>query len=269
MKILEKKHYMIYSQNMDKFTTSSWWEIPTQASQEVFAYVNFIQMRDAENAKHLANFELLGRKHIRIMYKNPNIKQLPPSTNLFIKNIDKTANVKDLHSEFLQFGSIVSAKLAVDEKGDSLCYGYVQFEQKESVLKVLLKANAVIFPNVQAQVNEQAFIEELKVNPNLKLTGSILAAEIVRTENDGYAAVVFEKKEDVKQVLDNVPGTQSSQYLFKGKPLDIVEFKARTERPQTQKNNLYLRGFPDPAENVKLDDLKNQVKDYFTKHYGS
>jgi len=65
-----------------------------------FAYVNFMQLRDAENAKHLAQYELLGRKNIRIMYKAPNIKQLPSGNNVFVKNIDKIANIKELHAEF-------------------------------------------------------------------------------------------------------------------------------------------------------------------------
>jgi len=62
--------------------------------------------------------------------------------------------------------------------------------------------------------------------------------------------LVFEKKEDTKTVLDTLPNTTLSQYLFRGKALDIVEFKARTERPQTQKNNLYLRGFPDEVKDI-------------------
>jgi len=128
-------------------------------------------MRDAENAKHLAQFELLGRKNIRIMYKNPNIKQLPPSNNLFVKNIDKSTNIKDLHSEFLQFGSIVSAKLAVDEKGEPLGYAYIQFENKESVYKVLLKSNSVVFPSSTFDPNfiEQQLIEQIKGNYGAKL----------------------------------------------------------------------------------------------------
>jgi len=35
------------------------------------------------------------------MYKAPNIKQLPTGNNVFVKNIDKAANIKELHAEFL------------------------------------------------------------------------------------------------------------------------------------------------------------------------
>jgi polyadenylate-binding protein len=103
-----------------------------------FAYVNFCNPRDAENAKHVAQYEKLGRKHIRIMYKRPNIKQLNTSSNIFIKNIDKAATIKDLHAELSKFGPILSAKLAVDSKGDSLGYGYVQFEREEDAKSTLV-----------------------------------------------------------------------------------------------------------------------------------
>jgi len=110
---------------------------PGTGKSRGFAYVNFCNFKDAENARHVAQYEKLGRKHIRIMYKRSNPKQLNNNANLFIKNIDKAATIKDLHAEMSKFGPILSAKLAVDQKGDSLGYGYVQFEKEEDAKKTL------------------------------------------------------------------------------------------------------------------------------------
>jgi len=108
-----------------------------------FAYVNFCNPRDAEQAKHLAQYEKLGRKNIRIAYKKTNIKQQQNNkSNIFIKNIDKAATIKEVHQEWSKFGTIFSAKLAVDSKGESLGYAYIQFEKEEDAQKALEAAAA-------------------------------------------------------------------------------------------------------------------------------
>jgi polyadenylate-binding protein len=111
---------------------------PNTGRSRGFAYVNFCNPRDAENAKHVAQYEKLGRKHIRIAYKRSNIKQQQNNkSNIFIKNIDKAATIKEVHQEWSKFGTIFSAKLAVDSKGESLGYAYIQFEKEEDAQKAL------------------------------------------------------------------------------------------------------------------------------------
>jgi polyadenylate-binding protein len=103
---------------------------PATGKSRGFGYVNFIYPRDAESARQYAQYEKLGRKFIRIMFKR-NIRDLPPEANVFIKNLDPHVTVKDLHNHFSQVGPILCAKVATNSEGQSLGYGYVQFEKKE------------------------------------------------------------------------------------------------------------------------------------------
>jgi len=105
---------------------------PATSKSRGFGYVNFIYPRDAESARQYAQYEKLGRKHIRIMFKR-NVRDLPSEGNVFIKNLDPSVTVKDLHNHFSQVTglNVLSAKVATDSEGRSLGYGYVQFEKKE------------------------------------------------------------------------------------------------------------------------------------------
>lgn len=50
---------------------------------------------------------------------------------MYIKNIDPKITIKDLDSYFSKYGVIFSSKISLDDNGNSLGYGYVQFEKKE------------------------------------------------------------------------------------------------------------------------------------------
>jgi len=124
---------------------------PNTGKSRGFAYVNFCNPRDAEQARLVAQHEKLGRKYIRIMYKRQNIKGLNEA-NVFVKNIDKHATIKDLHSFMSQIGTVISAKLAVDQKGESLGYGYVQFEKPDDVTRAINELNGAKFKEQNIEV---------------------------------------------------------------------------------------------------------------------
>lgn len=103
---------------------------PATGKSRGFGFVNFIYPRDAESARQYAQYEKLGRKNIRIMFKR-NIRDLVPEANVFVKNLDTNVTVKDLEHHFSQVGPIICAKVSTNPDGTSLGYGYVQYEKKE------------------------------------------------------------------------------------------------------------------------------------------
>jgi len=103
---------------------------PSTGKSRGFGFVNFIYPRDAESARQFAQYEKIGRKNIRIMFKR-NVRDLPPEANIYVKNLDPHVTVKDLHNHFSQVGPVLCAKVSTNSEGESLGYGYVQFEKKE------------------------------------------------------------------------------------------------------------------------------------------
>ena len=76
----------------------------------------------------LSQYEKIGKLPVRIMYKrNPRDQE----GNIFVKNIDTTVTHKELHSRFSQHGNVLTVKIAANQNGESLGYGYVQMERKE------------------------------------------------------------------------------------------------------------------------------------------
>ena len=85
--------------------------------------MNFQQPGDAERALDTMNFDELKGRPMRIMWsqRDPSVRKAAIG-NIFIKNLDKTIDHKQLYDTFSQFGNILSSKIVKDEKGGSKGY---------------------------------------------------------------------------------------------------------------------------------------------------
>lgn len=64
--------------------------------------------------------------------------------NVFIKNLDKKIQLKDLYDTFSVFGNILSCKIQLDEHGNSKGFGFIHFESAEAADKAIEKMNGMI-----------------------------------------------------------------------------------------------------------------------------
>ena len=116
------------------------------------------------------------------------MRDITPEANVFVKNMDPTLTVKILDTTFSKFGNIFSSKIAVDENGESLGYGYIQFENKEGAEKCINEGNNIkikdklisVTPFLNAKNREDCrlnlYLKNLPNTPNLeeKLKVSII-----------------------------------------------------------------------------------------------
>jgi polyadenylate-binding protein len=110
----------------------------------------------------------LAKKHIRIMFKRP-IKDLSNDANIYVKNIDPSVNVKELHNHFNgadNSGGVLCAKVATNSEGQSLGYGYVQFEKPEDAARAVTTFNGTTLKETQLQVG--AFLPKDKRTVTMK-----------------------------------------------------------------------------------------------------
>lgn len=102
------------------------------------AIVIFKEFKEAEKAKYELNMRKLKGKTIRITWhERDSSLRYSNQVNLYIKNIPTQVTPRQFYEYFCKFGEVVSAKLAEDEEGIHLGYGYVHFSTNEAKNKCL------------------------------------------------------------------------------------------------------------------------------------
>ena len=91
----------------------------------------------AETARNATNHEVILQNRIRVAFKR-NIKDLQPEANIFVKNVPNNIDPIEFEKFFLKFGEVFSSRLNILSKDQGgIGYGYVQFDNKDSVQKCL------------------------------------------------------------------------------------------------------------------------------------
>lgn len=110
-----------------------------------YAYVNFHSGVDAERALDTLNFTAIKGRPCRIMWsqRNPAVRK-NTHNNVFIKNLDKQIDNKQLYDTFSAFGNILSSKIATDPTGSSKGYGFVHYDSEDGAQKAIENVNGML-----------------------------------------------------------------------------------------------------------------------------
>lgn len=197
-----------------------------------FAFLSFKTKDDAKSAKDALNYQKIHGWEIRISFKK-SPSDFDPKANIFVKNILRDVTTRQLDELCQQFGNVLCCAVRTDENGQSLGYGYVQYENEEaaaravkaldnvekwgSTLQVqffvpskqrqLEQKNLYIknFPKTWARDRVEAFVEDLKTR------GTVTCAGVYENKPDAavmryYAFLAYDNEEDAKKVIDEFNG---------------------------------------------------------------
>uniref|UniRef100_A0A7N0TPX2 Polyadenylate-binding protein n=2 Tax=Kalanchoe fedtschenkoi TaxID=63787 RepID=A0A7N0TPX2_KALFE len=259
-----------------------------------YGYVNFTSAQDAMKAIEELNFTPLNGKTIRVThsYRDPTVRK-SGAGNIYIKNLDRSIDNKALQETFSTFGPIVSCKLVTDASGQSLGYGFVQFESKESAQSAIEKLNGMLINGKQVYVGpfvrkqeRESFLGNTKFTnvyvKNLSETTTDedldtifgefgkLTSRVVMKDADGkskcFGFVNFEDPDDAARAVEALNGKK-----FHDKEWFVGKAQKKSEREQELKGrfeqslkeatgkyqgvNLYVKNLHDSIDDDKLKEL--------------
>lgn len=227
-----------------------------------YAYVNYLNSNDGERALEQLNYSSIKGRPCRIMWsqRDPSLRKTGAG-NIFIKNLDENIDNKALHDTFAAFGNILSCKVAVDNQGNSLGYGFVHYDTAEAAKAAIEGVNGmllndkVVFVGLHIPKRErQAKIDEIKARftnlyiKNVPLEvdeaefrsifepfGQVTSAVVSKDQDGkskGFGFVNFEKHEDAAKAVDEL-----HEKDYKGQPLYVARAQRKSEREEELKKS--------------------------------
>ena len=86
----------------------------------------------------------MAKKPTTLTFYSRFVSYLFTGVNLYIKNLEDGIDDERLRTEFSQFGTITSAKVMKDDKGNSKGFGFVCFSSPDEATKAVTEMNGRI-----------------------------------------------------------------------------------------------------------------------------
>jgi len=261
-----------------------------------YAYVNFHNVVDAERALDTLNFTNIKGRPCRIMWshRDPSIRK-SSSSNIFIKNLDKSIDNKALYDTFSAFGNILSCKVAMDSSMQSKGYGFVHYENDQGAEEAIEKVNGMLLNGKKVYVGKferrtersggsgggskytNVYVKNIpedwnqdKLRTAFEPFGTITSLVLQVGPDDkhkGFGFVNFETHEEASKAVEE----GSKIKVDEDKTLFVDRFQKKAERQavlskkfdelRREKNekyknlNLYVKNLDDDVDDAKLREL--------------
>jgi len=194
-----------------------------------YAYVNFFNSADAQNAMDKLNYTEIRGRCCRIMWNNRDRRvRASPEANIFVKNLDPSIDSRALYETFSIFGHILSCKVATDLDGSSRGYGFVQYESEDAAKQAIERVNGMMIGNRMVFVgpvikqsrgdensdcavyvrNLPATWDDIKVQAMFKEHGELASSLLMNDARSGknYAFVNFKEPAAAQKAIEALNG---------------------------------------------------------------
>jgi len=255
-----------------------------------YAYVNYHRVEDAERALDSMNFNPIRNRPCRIMWshRDPSLRK-SGTGNIFVKNLAKSIDNKALYDTFSIFGNILSCKVALNSKGESLGYGFVHYESDEAAQNAIARVNGMVIASQKVQVAPfkskkerggldkahytNLYVKNLpedfskeKLDELFSKHGAITSSLLVTADDGkcrGFAFVNYGTAEEATAAVEALNNQEfSGKRLFVGRAQKKEErereLKERFEQIKAEKQkkwagvNLYVKNLSDTMDKDRL-----------------
>lgn len=253
-----------------------------------YGFIQFYNEVDATKARERSNGVRFSKKKLvvtKFIPKNErkDAKPFNPDeyTNIFVKNFTKEWTDSVLRKQFEKFGEITSCVVQKNEKGESLCYGFVNFVKHENAAEAVKEMNESLIEGgnkitvcrAMKKLERQAYLkrqyEERKreifkkfQNMNLYVKnfdesitdeklkalfaefGDVKSAHVMKDENNRsrcFGFVCFSKPEEAERALN-----QMNSKVIDGRPLYVSHAQSKEERRKIIEQQTYNTSFRGP-----------------------
>jgi len=256
-----------------------------------YSYVNFHRVEDAERALDTMNFKAIRGRPCRIMWshRDPSLRKSGLG-NIFVKNLAPNIDNKTLYDTFSMFGNILSCKVATNNKGESLKYGFVHYETEEAAAAAIARVDNKQIAGERVSVTAFKSRKERDGNGKFKFTnvyvknlppnvdqeglramfsrfGTITSCMIGMKDEKpgGFGFVNFSNADEAAAACEGMHNTDSGE---EGKKLFVVRAQKRDERSrelaerfeilkaEQQRKwagvNLYVKNLSDQIDDTRL-----------------
>lgn len=257
-----------------------------------YAYINYHNVSDAERALDTLAYNTVKDRALRIMWsqRDPSLRKSGVG-NIFIKNLDKSIGVKQLHDTFSAFGNILSCKVVTDEHGHSRGYGFVHYESQDHSDQAIAKVNGMLLNGKKVFVGRHQSKKERPKNEGQNLTfcnvfvknldeavteaelqkafgahGDITSCVVMRDETQksrGFGFINFKSHAAAEKACEALNETaMKEKKIFVGRAQKKIERSEELARKFEQMKidrlnkyegvNLYIKNLDDSVDDEKL-----------------
>jgi len=245
-----------------------------------YAYVNYENHADAQQAMDEFNYDQLMGRSMRIMWCQRDASSRKCSkSNVVVKGLPKHIDSKQLHDLFKGFGEILSSKVCCNREGVSKGYAFVHYKSQQSAEQAIKTLNNKLMDDKQVQVelyvrkedrgtptgdnnsnyhqSEDTFtnvfvknfankLDEDKLKDMFSEHGRVISAAVMREEcgkSKGFGFVAMENHEAALKAVNKLNGTLvGDQKIYVGRAQRKEE---RMMIGNSEGCNLYVKNIDD------------------------
>ena len=110
-----------------------------------YAFINYVNAKDAEEAIQRLNGLALQSKTIKVSYARPSSSTIK-NANLYIAYLPKTYTQTELEAMFRPHGKIITSKILIDDTKMSRGVGFVRFDKHSEAESAISELNGKLLP---------------------------------------------------------------------------------------------------------------------------